>query len=74
LIKWIEDHEFADAKKQGWFDVLLYQACLHPRHARVIDYWHDWEADWARHSSGEYPSFRQWRDSADSYTFKLADS
>jgi len=44
IIDWIEDHEFARAKKGGWLDVLLHQARLHPRHARVIDYWHDWEA------------------------------
>ena len=41
MVKWIEDHEFTDAKKRGWFDVLLHQARMHPRHARVIDYWHD---------------------------------
>src|SRR5207249_3095228 len=41
MMKWIEEHEFAGAKKKRWFDVLLYQARLHPRHARVIDYWHD---------------------------------
>jgi len=57
LIDWIEDHEFAGAKKRGWFDVLVYQAHLHPRHARVIDYWHDWEARW---TNERYPSFSQW--------------
>jgi len=74
MIKWIEDHEFTDTKKQSWFDVLLYQARLHPRHARVVDYWHDWEADWTKHSSARYPPFKRWRDSADRYTFELADS
>jgi hypothetical protein len=73
LIKWIEDHEFSNAKKRGWFDVLLYQARLHPRHARVIDYWHDWEAETEKHSSSEYPSFAQWKKAADSYTFELDD-
>ena len=61
MIKWIEDHEFAGAMKRRWFDVLLYQARLHPRHARVIDYWHDWEAEWEKHSSSEYPPFAQWK-------------
>ena len=73
MIKWIEDHEFSNAKKRGWFDVLLYQARLHPRHARVIDYWHDWEAEWEKHPSSEYPSFAQWKNAADSYTFELDD-
>ena len=73
MIKWIEDHEFTNATKRGWFDVLLYQVRLHARHARVIDYWHDWEADWEKHSSPKYPSFAQWKKAADSYTFELDD-
>jgi hypothetical protein len=73
MIKWIEDHEFVSAKKRGWFDVLLYQARLHPRHVRVIDYWHDWEAGWTNEGSNRYPSFSQWQRSADSYTFELDD-
>jgi len=74
MIKWIEDHEFADAQKRGWFDVLRYQARLHPRHARVVDYWHDWEAGWAKHPTAKYPPFDRWRDAADRYTFELAKS
>ena len=73
MIKWIEDHEFAGAMKRRWFDVLLYQARLHPRHARVIDYWHDWEAEWEKHPSSKYPSFAQWKKAADRYTFELDD-
>ena len=46
---------------------------MHPRHARVIDYWHDWEAEWEKHPSSEYPSFAQWKNAADSYTFELDD-
>lgn len=74
MIKWIEDHEFADAQKRGWFDVLRYQARLHPRHARVIDYWHDWEAGWAKHPTAKYPPFNRWRDAADHYTLELDKS
>jgi len=25
MIKWVEDHEFTDAKTRGWFDVLLHR-------------------------------------------------
>src|SRR5438876_3579297 len=73
MVKRIEDHEFTNAKRRGWFDVLLYQARLHPCHARVIDYWHDWEAEWEKHPSPKYPSFAQWKKAADSYTFELDD-
>jgi hypothetical protein len=70
LMKWIEDHEFADAQKRGWLDVLRYQACLHARHARVIEYWHHWEAGWTKNRCKRYPSFREWQRSADLYTFE----
>lgn len=73
LVEWIEDHEFAEAQKRGWFEVLLYQAQLHPRHSRVVDYWHDWEAGWAQQLSAKYPSFKKWRDSADCYTFEAGE-
>jgi len=73
MVKWIGDHEFTDAKKRGWFDVLLYQVHLNPRHARVIDYWHDWEAEWEKASSPEYPSFAQWEKAVNRYTFERDD-
>lgn len=74
MMKWIEDHEFAGAQKRGWFDVLCYQARLHARHARVIDYWHDWEEGWIKDRSTRYPSFGQWQRCADRYTFELDES
>ena len=73
MIKWVEDHEFTDAKTRGWFDVLLHQARMHPRHARVIDYWHDWEAEWEKAPSPEYPSFAQWEKATDRHTFEMDD-
>ena len=70
MIKWIEDREFAEAQKRGWFEVLRYQAHLHPRYARVADYWHHWEAGWAKRPPARYPSFKKWRDSANRYAFE----
>lgn len=49
FVEWIEDHKFAKPKKEGWFDVLLYQARLHACHARLTDYWHDWDAEREKH-------------------------
>ena len=71
MMRWIEDHEFAEVQKPGWFDVLRYQVRLHARHARVIDYWHDWEAGPTKDLSKAYPSFSQWQRCADRYTFEL---
>ena len=55
MMKWIGDHGFAEVQKRGWIDVLRYQARLHARHARVIDYWHDWEAGWIKDRSMAIP-------------------
>lgn len=74
LVRWIEDHEFARARKLAWFDALLYQARLHPRRARVVDYWHHWEASRAKHPRSRYPSLEQWRAAADAYTFEPEES
>jgi hypothetical protein len=73
MIKWIEDHEFTQARKRGWFDVVLYQARLHARHARLIDYWHACKERRSKGPSTRYISFTQWQRAADSYTFKLTD-
>jgi len=70
MMRWIEDHEFARAKKQGWFAAIIYQAHLHPRHARVVDYWHHWEANRRKHPRSRYLSFEHWRATADAYTFE----
>jgi hypothetical protein len=74
LVEWIEDHKFTNARKEDWFDVLRYQARLHARHARVTDYWHDWEAQWGKHPAPQYPAFEKWRGAADHYTFERVDA
>jgi hypothetical protein len=74
LVEWIEDHKFAKPRKEGWFDVLLYQARPHARHGRATDYWNDWEAQWEKHSAARYPALEKWRGAADRYTFELGDA
>lgn len=69
LVRWIEEHEFARARKEGWLLVLIYQARLHPRYARVIDYWRHWQRLRSTHPQSSYPSFEQWRAAAEAYTF-----
>lgn len=69
LLRWIEEHEFARAGREGWLPVLLYQAHLHPRHARVIDYWRYWEKVHAKRGRSRYLSLEQWQAAVDSYTF-----
>jgi len=71
LLDWIGEHQFGQVEKQGWYEALLYQVELHARHTRVIDYWHDWESGRTKERSTRYPSFSQWRRSADRYAFEL---
>ncbi|GEM_PF-4983240 len=74
MMRWIEDHEFARAKKQGWLATLVYQARLHPQRARVVDYWHHWEALRSKHTRSRYPPFEKWRATADAYMFEPEES
>lgn len=73
MMQWIEDRYFERAKYEGWFDVLLYEADLHPRHARAKDYWIDWEYEWTREGRLGYPSLETWTQALDRYTFKPQD-
>lgn len=67
LTRWIEDREFARARKQGWFPAVVYQARLHPRHARVVDYWRSRKSMYSRHPRVRYPSFDEWQSALDAY-------
>jgi hypothetical protein len=71
LLEWIDNHEFAKAKKEGWYDVIRYQARLHPRHSRVTYYWHDWEAERIKYRTARYPAFKEWPGAADRYTVSV---
>jgi hypothetical protein len=71
VMRWIEDQYFDIAKREGWFDVLVYQADLHPRRARAKDYWIDWEHEWTRGGRLGYLSFRAWTRALDRYTLAL---
>jgi hypothetical protein len=67
LVGWIEDHFFSEAKKQGWFDIVVQQAPNDPHYVRMAEYGKRWNRTWAGNPSVPYPSFRQWRRAADSY-------
>jgi hypothetical protein len=70
LQRWIEEHEFARPRKKGWLPVLIYQARIHPRHQRLIDYWQQWQHLLSKRPPDRYPSFRQWTAAVDAYTFE----
>ena len=67
LIAWIEDHFFAEAKREGWFDTILKQARTHPRYVRIVQYSKRWSKRWSQNPMAVYPSFVQWQRAAESY-------
>ncbi len=67
LMSWIADHFFEDAQKGGWFDAVLIQARSHPRAIRTMEYADHCDDIWQSRFPNPYPSFEEWRRSADAY-------
>lgn len=67
LMAWIEDHFFCESKKEGWFDIVRKQARTHPRYVRIERYSKWWMKSWPRGPMVVYPSFDQWRHTAEEY-------
>ena len=67
LMTWIEDHFFAEVRKKGWFDIILKQARIHPRYARIVQYSKRWNKAWSQNPMAVYPAFVQWRRAAENY-------
>lgn len=73
LIRWVEDRRFHRAKREGWFEVLLYQAQLHPRCARAKAYWTCVATRRAKGRRSRCPSLASWTAAVDAYTFEPVD-
>jgi len=67
LMSWLGDHEFQDAKAQGWFNAVLAQVHNHPRAIRTIEYADHCDELWSSGMPDPYPSFHEWRNEADRY-------
>lgn len=67
LVGWIEDHYFAEPKKQGWLNIVVKQAHNDPRHVRMVEFWKLSGQNRPWNPAIAYPSFNQWRRAADSY-------
>jgi len=52
---WIEDHFFSEARKKGWFDIILKQARTHPRYARLVQYSKRWNKTWSQNPKAVTP-------------------
>jgi hypothetical protein len=60
LLEWIHDREFGYAKRQGWLDALTFYGVRHPRSECAWAYWEQFEKDWNRKQSNDFPLFDGW--------------
>jgi hypothetical protein len=67
LIRWGKGHFLLEPKQAGWLDSILRGLRFHPRHVRLVAYGKYWPKERLRNPARPYPSFREWRQAADSY-------
>lgn len=61
LEDWIDEHAFAVAKEQGWFDAITYHSVRDPRYQRAEVCWSECVEKWRRAKPVQYPSFEDWK-------------
>jgi hypothetical protein len=64
LEDWIDDHVFAFAKQEGWFNAITYYAIRDPRYQRAEVCWSECVERWRKAKPIQYPSFNEWKDAA----------
>jgi hypothetical protein len=61
LEDWIDDHIFAFARDEGWFNALQFCAVRDPRYHRAEVCWSECGKKWLRAKPIRYPSFEEWQ-------------
>ena len=61
LEDWIDDHIFAFAKEEGWFNAITYYAIRDPRYQRSEVCWSECVEKWKKARPLRYPSFEEWK-------------
>ena len=61
LEDWIDEHAFAAAKEQGWFNAITYYSVRDPRYQRAEVCWSSCVKKWKKDKPVRYPSFEEWR-------------
>ena len=64
LEDWIDDHIFAFAKQEGWFNAITYYAIRDPRYQRAEVCWSECVEKWKKAKPIQYPSFEEWKGEA----------
>lgn len=67
LMRWIGEHFFADAAKEGWYEAILISAAMHPRAIRTMEYSDHCDDLWSSNWPVPYPSLEDWRRDADHF-------
>ena len=61
LEDWIDEHIFAVAKEQGWFNAITYYSVRDPRYQRAEVCWSECVRKWREDKPLQYPSFEEWK-------------
>lgn len=67
LLEWIHERVFANAKREGWLDALIFFSVRDPYSQRAWAYWEHCEDEWSGRRPARYPSFYEWRLTAESW-------
>jgi hypothetical protein len=60
LEEWIAVHDFAEAKRQGWFDAVMFYAYKDLRTEQAWSLWGRTNEAWRRERPSRWPSFEEW--------------
>lgn len=64
LDNWIFTNVFAEVRREGWMDAVVYYAVPDRRHLRSEAYWLKCTSEWKQRKPSSYPSFERWRQAA----------
>jgi hypothetical protein len=60
LEEWIADHQFAEAKAEGWFDAVMYYAYKDLRTEKAWSLWERTKDAWNRNRPSRWPTLEDW--------------
>lgn len=64
LDNWIFTNVFAEVRREGWMDAVVYYAVPDRRYLRSEAYWLKCTSEWKQKKPSSYPSFERWRRAA----------
>ncbi len=77
VLKWVHNHTFGVAKREGWLDALMFYSVRDPRSQRTWAYWEHCAREWKKKRPRSYPNFRQWVQAAEKWVvgqFEIPES